>query len=83
MPELSHSTPFHLSYHYKIIPQPITIASPPIIPIVDDTRLAEQEARVEKLESKMRLYEGSFTQNEKDGILVASFDRNSLLYQNT
>lgn len=51
---VSHSTPFHLSYHYKIVPPPITTIPPPSIPTVDDARLEEYEARMERLESKMR-----------------------------
>ena len=49
--------------------------SPSIVTTTDDTRLVEQEARVEKLESRMRhirLQDRDLTWNDKDGIPVAS-----------
>nr|CAN79724.1 hypothetical protein VITISV_018224 [Vitis vinifera] len=40
--------------HYETIPPPTVIVPPPMVPTIEDTRLAEQEARVERLESKIR-----------------------------
>ena len=45
--------------------------SPSIVTTTDDTRLVEQEARVEKLESRMRhirLQDGGLTWDDRDGI---------------
>ena len=50
----SHGVPFHLSIHCETAPPPAVIVLPPIFTITDDTRLAEQEAKVERLESRMR-----------------------------
>ena len=49
--------------------------SPPIFTTTNDTRLVEQEARVERLESRMRqirLEDGSLTWDDRDGIPAAS-----------
>ena len=49
--------------------------SPPIVTTTDDTRLAEQEAKVERLESKMRqirLQDGGLAWDDRDGIPAAS-----------
>ena len=53
-PKVSHSVPFHLYDHYKTITPPTTTTPYHIVPINDDVRLVEQEAKVERLESKMR-----------------------------
>ncbi|RVW20182.1 hypothetical protein CK203_114259 [Vitis vinifera] len=41
------------SHHCKTTPPPAAIVSPPIFSTTNDTRLAEQEVRVERLESRM------------------------------
>ena len=49
--------------------------SPPIVTTIDDTRLVEQEAKVERLESRMRhirLQDRGLTWNDRDGIPMAS-----------
>ena len=49
--------------------------SPPIVTTTDDTRLAEQEAKVERLESMMRqirLQDGGLTWDDRDDIPAAS-----------
>ena len=49
--------------------------SPPIVTTTDDTRLVEQKARVEKLESRMRhirLQDRDLTWNDRDGTPTAS-----------
>ena len=53
-PRASLGIPFHLADHYETIPPPTVTVPPPMVPTTDDTRLAEQEARVERLESRMR-----------------------------
>ena len=53
-PEASLGIPFYLADHYETIPPPIVTVPPPIVTITNNTRLAEQEARVERLESRMR-----------------------------
>ena len=50
----SYGIPFHLVGHYETIPPPTAIVLPPMIPTTNDTRLSEQEARVERLEARMR-----------------------------
>ena len=50
----SLSIPFHLADHYEVIPPPTVIVPPPFVTNTDDTRLVEQKARVERLESRMR-----------------------------
>ena len=48
---------------------------PPIVTTTDDTKLVEQEARVERLESRMRLIrlqDGGLTWDDRDGIRAAS-----------
>ena len=74
-PRVLLGTPFHLADHYETI-QPPTITVPPlIVPTTDDIRLAEQEARVERLESKMRqirLQDGGLTWDDRDDIPAAS-----------
>ena len=46
-----------------------------MVPTIEDTRLAEQEAKVKRLEAKMRqirLHDGGLTWDDRDGIPVAS-----------
>nr|CAN82030.1 hypothetical protein VITISV_028549 [Vitis vinifera] len=43
LPRVSLGTPFHLADHYETIPPPTIIVSPPMVPTIEDTRLAEQE----------------------------------------
>ena len=50
----SHGVPFHLSYHCETAPLPAATVLPPIVTTTNDTRLTKQEARVEKLEARMR-----------------------------
>ena len=74
-PRASLGTPFHLAYHYEIIPPPTVTVPPPMVPTIEDTQLAEQEAKVERLESKMRqikLQDGGLTWDDRDGIPTAS-----------
>ncbi|RVX01656.1 hypothetical protein CK203_024476 [Vitis vinifera] len=74
-PRVSLGTPFHLTDHYETIPPPTVIVPPPMVPTIEDTRLAEQEARVERLQSKVRqirLQDGSLTWDDRDGIPAAS-----------
>ncbi|RVW15701.1 hypothetical protein CK203_075322 [Vitis vinifera] len=64
-------TPFHLENHYETIPPPTVTVPPPMVPTIEDTRLAEQEAKVERLESMMRqirLQDGGLTWDDRDGI---------------
>ncbi|XP_034709002.1 uncharacterized protein LOC117932075 [Vitis riparia] len=75
LPGVSLSTPFHLADHCETILPPTVIVSPPMVPTIEDTRLAEQEARVDRLESKMRqirLQDGGLTWDDRDGIPAAS-----------
>ncbi|KAL6337644.1 hypothetical protein AAG906_037237 [Vitis piasezkii] len=70
-PGVSLGTPFHLVDHYETIPPPTVIVPPPMVPTIEDTRLAEQEARVERLESRIRqirLQDGGLTWDDRDGI---------------
>ena len=72
-PGISHGVPFHLSHYCETIPPPATIVLPLIVPTTDDTRLAEQEARVERLDSRMRqikLQNRGLTQDDTDDIPV-------------
>ncbi|RVW82872.1 hypothetical protein CK203_038323 [Vitis vinifera] len=74
-PEVSLGTPFHLADHYETIPPPTVAVPPPMVPTIEDTRLAEQEAKVERLESMMRqirLQDGGLTWDDRDGIPAAS-----------
>ena len=74
-PRVSLGTPFHLTDHYETIPPPIVTVSLPLVPTIEDTRLAEQEAKVERLESMMRqirLQDGGLTWDDRDGIPAAS-----------
>ena len=60
----SHGVPFHLSDHCETATPPAASVLPPIVTTIDDTRLTEQEARVERLEAKMRqirLQDGGLT----------------------
>ena len=50
----SHGVPFHLSDHCETAPPPAVTVPPPMVPTIEDTRLAEHEAKVEMLESMMR-----------------------------
>ncbi|XP_010649293.1 uncharacterized protein LOC104879157 [Vitis vinifera] len=49
-PGVSLGTPFHLVDPYETIPPPTVTVPPPMVPTIEDTRLAEQEAKVERLE---------------------------------
>ena len=49
-----HGIPFHLSNHCEIAPPPTAIVSSPSVTTTDDTRLADQEAMIKRLESRMR-----------------------------
>ena len=49
-----HGVPFHLSDDCETAPPSTATVSSPIVTTIDDTRLADQEARVERLESRMR-----------------------------
>ena len=63
-PEASLGIPFHLADHYEVIPPPTVTMPPLIVTTTNDTRLIEHEARVERLESKMRqirLQDGGLT----------------------
>ena len=53
-PGTSPGIPFHLSNHCETAPPPTVTVPPPIVTTTDDARLVEQEARVERLESRMR-----------------------------
>ncbi|RVW67051.1 hypothetical protein CK203_066105 [Vitis vinifera] len=71
----SHGVPFHLSDHCETAPPPAVTVSPPRVPTIEDTRLAEQEAKVERLESMMRqirLQDEGLTWDDRDGIPAAS-----------
>nr|CAN66435.1 hypothetical protein VITISV_028237 [Vitis vinifera] len=72
---VSLGTPFHLANLYETIPLPTVIVPPPMVSTINDTRLAEQEARVERLDSRMRqirLQDRGLTWDDRDGILAAS-----------
>ena len=40
-PRVSLGTPFHLTDHYETIPPPTVTVPPPMVPTIEDTRLAE------------------------------------------
>ena len=67
---------FHSIYQIiEITPPPVATVLPPMIPTTDDTRLIEQEARVERLEARMRqiiLQDEGLTWDDRDGIPAAS-----------
>ena len=66
---------FHLTDHYETIPPPTVIVLPPILTTTYDSRLVEYEARVERLEFRMRqikLQHGGLTWDDRDDILAAS-----------
>ena len=73
-PSVSYGAPFQLSDQFETAPPHATavpIAPSPIIPDIDDVRLIEQEARMERLEARMRqvmIHEGGLTWDDKDGI---------------
>ena len=71
----SHGVPFHLSDHCEITPPPAATVLPPMIPTTNDTRLTEQEARIERFEAKMRyikLQDEGLTWDDRDDIPAAS-----------
>ena len=71
----SHGIPFHISDHCETALPPAATVSPPIVPIIDDIRLVEQENWVERLESRrrqIRLQDESLTWEDTNGISVAS-----------
>ncbi|KAJ9683815.1 hypothetical protein PVL29_016354 [Vitis rotundifolia] len=73
-PRTSHGVPFHISDHCETAPPSAAAVSPPIVTTTDDTRLTEQEARVERLEARMRqirLQDGGLTWDDRDGIPAA------------
>ena len=72
---ISHDVPCHLSDHCEIAPPPTVTMSSPIVTTTDDTRLAEQEAKVERFESRMRqirLQDGGLTWDDRYGIPATS-----------
>ena len=74
-PGASLGISFHLADHYEVIPPPTVTVPPPIVTTTINTRLNEHEARIERLESKMRqirLQDGALTWDDRDGIPVAS-----------
>ncbi|XP_034679717.1 uncharacterized protein LOC117909774 [Vitis riparia] len=65
----------HASQTAQTRPPGVSLVPPPMVPTIEDTRLAEQEARVERLESKVRqirLQDGGLTWDDRDGIPAAS-----------
>nr|CAN78097.1 hypothetical protein VITISV_040387 [Vitis vinifera] len=71
----SHGVPFHLSDHCETTPPPIVAMSHPIVNTTNDTRLTEQEARVERLEARVRqvrLQDEGLTWDDRNGIPAAS-----------
>ena len=78
-PRTIHGILFHFLDHFEITPSPAPTMSPPIVPITYDTILAEQEVRIERLESRMRQIRSqdeSVTWDNTDGIPVASLPTN-------
>ena len=89
---VSFGVPFQLSSQFETVPPPavtVPLAPPPavtapivpspIVPIIEDTRLTEHEARMERLESRMRqigLHEKGLTWDDSDGIPVGSLPPN-------
>ena len=74
-PGTSHGVPFHLSEHCETAPPPTATVLPPIFITTDDTRLTEQEARVERLEARVRqvrLQDEGLTWDDRNGIPTAS-----------
>ncbi|KAL6328557.1 hypothetical protein AAG906_038752 [Vitis piasezkii] len=75
-PGTSHGIPFYLSDHCEIAPPPAATVLPPIFTTIDDMiALTEQEARVERLEARMRqirLQDRGLTWDDRDGIPAAS-----------
>ena len=79
---VSFGVPFQLSSQFETAPPPaatVPVAPSPIVPIIEDTRLIEHEARMERLESRMRqigLHEKGLTWDDSDGIPVGSLPPN-------
>ena len=74
-PGTSHGVPFHLSSHCKTVPPPAATVLPPMIPTTNDTRMTEQEARIERFEARMRyirLQDEGLTWDDRDDIPAAS-----------
>ena len=71
----SHGIPFYLLDHCETTPPPIVAMSHPIVNTTNDTRLTEQEARVERLEARVRqvrLQDEGLTWDDRNGIPTAS-----------
>ncbi|RVW61054.1 hypothetical protein CK203_045842 [Vitis vinifera] len=65
----------HASQTAQTRPPGVSLVPPPMVHTIEDTRLAEQEAKVERLESMMRqirLQDGGLTWDDRDGIPAAS-----------
>ncbi|XP_034690476.1 uncharacterized protein LOC117918054 [Vitis riparia] len=65
----------HASQTAQTRPPGVSLVPPPMVPTIEDTRLAEQEAKVERLESMMRqirLQNGGLTWDDRDDIPAAN-----------
>ncbi|RVW26336.1 hypothetical protein CK203_111851 [Vitis vinifera] len=65
----------HAFHTTQALPLGTSLVLPPVVPTTDYIRLVEQEARVERLESRMRqirLQDGGLTWDDKDGTPTAS-----------